>query len=130
MYPSMMKWPFRDNCLRYIYLPMTCVSDGGMCRHNLHSCLPDHCDSSTACKMYHLKPLHPVIVTFCHHMYIPSQPTTSNDSCDRLNPTSPTSFLHFSLVFHGNDTHPSNDLHMCSFKHTVNMNKIFLDTYE
>ena len=29
--------------------------------------------------------LYPVLITFSHHMSIPSQSTTSNESCDRLN---------------------------------------------
>ena len=29
--------------------------------------------------------LHPILITFIHHMSIPSQSTTYNDSCDRLN---------------------------------------------
>ena len=28
---------------------------------------------------------HPVLLTFPHRMFIPSQPTTSDDRCDRLN---------------------------------------------
>ena len=31
------------------------VPDGGMCRHNLHSSLPDRCDSSIACRLCRLE---------------------------------------------------------------------------
>ena len=34
--------------------------------------------------------LHPVLITFSHHMSIPSQSTTSNESCDRLNSNQPS----------------------------------------
>ena len=33
--------------------------------------------------------LNPVLITFSHHMSIPSQSTTSNESCDRLNSNQP-----------------------------------------
>ena len=52
---------------------------------------------------------------FLHHMSIPSQPTTSNDSCDRLN--SNQLYHNSSLVpsaFHRHTIHPSNHLHLCS----------------
>ena len=60
--------------------------------------------------------IHPVLVTFPHHMSILSQPTTSNDSCDRLNFNQLSQLFTFPSVFNGNTTHPSNHLHLCSFK--------------
>ena len=51
--------------------------------------------------------LHPVLVTFPHHMSIPSQPNTFNDSCDRLNSNQLSHFFTCPSVFHGNITHPS-----------------------
>ena len=59
--------------------------------------------------------LRPVLVTFPHHLTIPSQPTTSNDSCDRLN-SNQLSLCFTCSVFQGNTTHPSNHLHLCSFQ--------------
>ena len=50
--------------------------------------------------------LHPYLVTLPHQMSIPSQPTTYNDSCNRLNSNQPSQFF----------IHPSNHLHLCSFK--------------
>ena len=43
--------------------------------------------------------LHPVLITFSHHMSIPSQSTTSNESCDRLNSNQPSQFFICSSVF-------------------------------
>ena len=43
--------------------------------------------------------LHPVLITFPHHMSIPSQSTTSNESCDRLNSNQPSQFFICSSVF-------------------------------
>ena len=43
-----------------------------------------------------------------HHMSIPSQPTTFNDSCDRLNSNHLSQFFTCPSVFHGNTTQPSN----------------------
>ena len=60
--------------------------------------------------------LHPVLITFPHHMSIQSQSTTSNDSCDRLNSNKLSQIFTCLSVFHGNTTHPSNHLHLCSFK--------------
>ena len=60
--------------------------------------------------------IHPVLVTFPHHMSIPSQPTTSNDSCDRFNSNQLSQFFTCPSVFHGNTTHPSNHLDLCPFK--------------
>ena len=37
-----------------------------------------------------------------HHMSIPSQSATSNDSCDRLNSNQPSQFFTCPSVFHGN----------------------------
>ena len=37
--------------------------------------------------------LHLVLVTFPHHMFIPSQPTTFNDSCDRFNSNQRSQFF-------------------------------------
>ena len=37
--------------------------------------------------------LHQVLITFSHHMSIPSQSTTSNESCDRLNSNHPSQFV-------------------------------------
>ena len=56
------------------------------------------------------------LITFTHHMSIPSQSTTSNDSCDRLNSNQAFQFFICPSVLHGNTTHPSNHLHLCSFK--------------
>ena len=39
-------------------------------------------------------------------MSIPSQPTTSNNSCDRLNSNQPSQFFTCPSVFHGDTTHP------------------------
>ena len=66
--------------------------------------------------------LHLVLITFSHHMSIPSQSTTSNDSRDRLNSNQPSQFLICPSVFHGDTTHPSNHLHLCSFKLQSNIN--------
>ena len=41
--------------------------------------------------------LHPVLITFSHHMSIPSQSTTSNESCDRLKLQPAFSILHLSF---------------------------------
>ena len=41
-----------------LFLPMLGVPDGGMCRHNLHSSLPDRCDSSTTCRLCRLEHVH------------------------------------------------------------------------
>ena len=43
--------------------------------------------------------LHPVLITFSHHMSIPSQSTTSKESCDRLNSNQPSQFLICPSVF-------------------------------
>ena len=51
-----------------------------------------------------------------HHMPILSQSTTSNDSSDRLNSNHPSQFFICPSVFHGDTTHPSNHLHLCSFQ--------------
>ena len=51
-----------------------------------------------------------------HHMSLLSQPSTSNDSCDRLNSNKFFLFFTHLSIFHGNSTHPSNHLHLCSFK--------------
>ena len=51
-----------------------------------------------------------------HHMSIPSQSTISNDSCDRLNFNQSSQFFICPSVFHGDTTHPSNHLHLYSFK--------------
>ena len=51
-----------------------------------------------------------------HYMSTPSQSTTSNESCDRLNSNQPSQFFIYHSVFHGDTTHPSNHLHLCSFK--------------
>ena len=45
------------------------------------------------------------------HVHI-SLPTTSNDSCNRLNSNQLSQFLISLSVFHGNATHPSNNLHI------------------
>ena len=50
------------------------------------------------------------------HMSIPSQPTTSNSSCYRLNSNQLSQCFTCPSVFHGNTKHPSNHLHLCSFK--------------
>ena len=50
-----------------------------------------------------------------HHMSIPSQSTTSNDSCDRLNSNQPSQLFICPSVVHGDTTHLSNHLHLCSF---------------
>ena len=50
-----------------------------------------------------------VLVTFPHHMAIPSQSTNSNNSCDRLNFNQPYQFF-TCHVSQGNTTHPSNHL--------------------
>ena len=42
--------------------------------------------------------LHPVLITFSHHMSIPSQSTTYNESCDRLNSNQPSQFFIFPSV--------------------------------
>ena len=55
---------------------------------------------------------HPVITL----PSIPSQSTTPNDSCDRLNSSQPSQFFICPSVCHGDTTHPSNHLHLCSFK--------------
>ena len=54
-------------------------------------CSPD-CGTPTTSRLYPFGApstlhtfLHPGLVTFPHHMSTPSQSTTSNDSCDRLN---------------------------------------------
>ena len=60
--------------------------------------------------------LHPVLITFSHHMSIPSQSTTSNESCDRLNFNQPSQFFICPSVFQLDTTHPSNHQHLCSFK--------------
>ena len=46
----------------------------------------------------------------CH--FSSSQPTTSNDSCDMF-----YQFFTYPSAFHRRTTHPSNHLHLCSFKH-------------
>ena len=43
--------------------------------------------------------LHPVLITFSHHMSIPSQSATSNESCDRLNSNQPSQFFICPSVF-------------------------------
>ena len=43
--------------------------------------------------------LHPVLITFSHHMSIPSQSTTSNECCDRLNSNQPSQFFICPSVF-------------------------------
>ena len=50
-----------------------------------------------------------------HHMFILSQPTTSNDGCDRMNFNHPQFFTSLS-VSHENSTHQSNHRHLYSFK--------------
>ena len=59
--------------------------------------------------------LHQVLIIFPHHMSLPSQPTTSNDSCDRVNSNHLSQFFTSLSVFDGNARHPSNYLHLCSF---------------
>ena len=39
-----------------VFLPITGVPDGGMCLYNLHSSLPERCDSSTECRLCRLEP--------------------------------------------------------------------------
>ena len=51
-----------------------------------------------------------------HHMSIPSQYTTSNESCDRLNSNQPSQLFICPSVFQWDTTHPSNHLHLCYFK--------------
>ena len=46
-----------------------------------------------------------VLLTFLNHMTIPSQSTTSNDSCVRLNYNQPSQFFTCPSVFQGNTTH-------------------------
>ena len=60
--------------------------------------------------------VHPVLVSFPNHMSIPSQPTTSNDSCDKLTSNRLSQFFTCPSVFQGNTTYPSNHLHLCSFE--------------
>ena len=43
--------------------------------------------------------LHPVLITFSHHMSIPSQPITSTESCGRLNSNQTSQFLICPSVF-------------------------------
>ena len=43
--------------------------------------------------------LHPVLITFPHHMSITSQSTTSNESCDMLNSNQPSQFFIWHSVF-------------------------------
>ena len=55
-----------------------------------------------------------------HHMIIPSHPTTSNDSCDRLNSNQLSKCFTCPSVFQGNTTHPSNHLHLFNPTSTSN----------
>ena len=49
--------------------------------------------------LYSIHFFHPVFITFSHHMSIPSQSTTSNESCDRLNSNQPSQFFICPSVF-------------------------------
>ena len=42
--------------------------------------------------------LHPILITFRHHMSIPSLPTTSNDSCDRLSSNQLSQWKHHTSI--------------------------------
>ena len=51
--------------------------------------------------------LHPFLVTFAHHMFLPYQPINSNAGCNRLNSNHPSQFLICPSVFPGDTTLPS-----------------------
>ena len=57
----------------------------------------------------------PSLHNFLHHVSKSSQSTTSDNSCDRFNSYQVYQFFP-SHVFHVDATHPSNHLHLCSFK--------------
>ena len=79
-------------------------------------------DSSTACRLCRLEPFPPFLIIFPHHMSIPSQSITSNDIFNRPNSNQPSQLFTYLSVFHGDTTHPSYHLRLCSFKHQPDIN--------
>ena len=91
-FPIELDFLFPTFLLHFFLSWTSSLSISSFCHIHIYTLQPCPSLSSNRSSAFNSKPhafLHPVLITFPHHMSIPSQSTTSNDSCDRVNSNQP-----------------------------------------